>query len=94
MLQSVTYLVKPEWPKIALIFAMARLANDMWLALWWLVTPDFAPDARGLLAPPGQPYKIYCGKPRALSQAPAAEARLRAHDRHVIATFRSAQCHF
>jgi hypothetical protein len=29
-----------------------------------------------------------------LLQAPAAEAGLRAHDRHLIATFRSAQRHF
>jgi hypothetical protein len=93
-LQSVTYFVKPEWPKIALIYAMARLANDMWLASGRMVTPDFAAHARGLLAAPGQPYKIYDGKPRDLSQAPAAEAGLRAHDRHLIATFRSAQCHF
>ena len=44
-MQSVTYLVKPEWPKIALIYAMARLVNDMWPALGLLVTPDFAAGA-------------------------------------------------
>jgi hypothetical protein len=93
-LQSVTFLVKPEWPKIALIYAMARLANDMWPAPRRFVTPDFAARAKGLLEPRSQPYKTYDGKPRALSQALAAQAGLRAHDRHLIATFRSAQCHF
>jgi hypothetical protein len=42
----------------------------------------------GLLAPLGQPHKIYDGEPCALSQEPAAEDGLRAHGRHLIATFR------
>jgi hypothetical protein len=93
-IQSVTYVVKYEWRESALFCAIARLANDVRLAPGRLVTPDFAAHARGLLALPGQPHKIYDGKPRALSQEPAAEDELRAHDRHVIATFRSAHCHY
>jgi hypothetical protein len=62
-IQSVTYLVKYAWPEIALFYAMARLANDVRLARGRLVTPDFAAHARGLLAPPGQPHKIYDGEP-------------------------------
>ena len=49
--------------------------------------------ARGLLAPLGRPHKIYDGEPCGLSKEPAAEDGLRAHDRHVIAAFRSAHCH-
>ena len=43
---SVAYLVKPEWPKIALLYAMASLANDVRLAPGRLVAPDFAARAR------------------------------------------------
>jgi hypothetical protein len=71
---------------------MARLANDVRLAPGRLVTPDFAAHARELLAPLGRPHKIYDGEPCGLSNEPAAEDRLRAHDRHLIATFRSAHC--
>jgi hypothetical protein len=92
-IQSVTYLVKYEWREIAPFFAMARLATDVRLAPGRLVTPDFAAHARELLAPLGPPHKIYDGKPCALSQEPAAEDGLRAHDRHLIAKFRSAHCH-
>jgi len=38
--------------------------------------------------PPG-PHKSHDGEPRALSKEPAAEDGLRAHERHLIATFRS-----
>jgi hypothetical protein len=38
--------------------------------------------------PRAQPHKIYDVKPRA--KEPAAEHGLRAHDRHLIATFRGA----
>jgi hypothetical protein len=31
-LQSVTYLVKPEWPEIALFYAVASLANEVRLS--------------------------------------------------------------
>jgi hypothetical protein len=71
----------------------ARLANDVRLAPGRSVTPDFAAHAGGLLAPLGQPHKIYDGEPCALSQEPAAEGGLRAHDRHLITTFRSAHCY-
>jgi hypothetical protein len=74
-------------------YAMARLANDVRLAPGQSVTPDFAAHARGLLALLGQPHKIYDGKPRALSKEPAAKDGLRAHDRHLIAAFRSAPSH-
>jgi hypothetical protein len=89
----VTYLVKYEWLDIAIFYAMARLVNDVRLAPGQLVTPDFAAHARRLLAPRGQPHKIYDGEPCALSKEPAAKDRLRAHDRHLIAAFRSAHCH-
>jgi hypothetical protein len=49
--------------------------------------------ARVTVPPVGQPHKIYDGKPCALSKEPAAEDGLRAHDRHLIVTFRSAHCH-
>ncbi len=91
-IQSVTYLVKYEWQEITLFYAIARLANGVRLAPGRLVTPDFAAHARGLLAPLGQPHKIYDGEPCALSKEPAAEDGLRAHDRHLIAAFRSAHC--
>jgi hypothetical protein len=92
-IQSVTYLVKYERPDIALFYAKARLANDVRLAPGWSVTPDFAARARRLLAALGQLHKIYDSEPCALSKEPAAEDGLRAHDRHVIAAFRSAHCH-
>jgi len=57
-----------------------------------LVTPDIAAHARGLLAPP-EPHKSYDGESCVLSKEPAAEDGLRAHDRHLIAAFRSAHCH-
>ena len=88
--QSVTYLVKPEWPKIALIYAMTRLANDMWPAPGRVVTLDL----RGARERVPGAAKSADGNPPAWSQALAAEAGLRAHDRHLIATFRSAQRHF
>jgi hypothetical protein len=62
-IQSVTYLVKYERPNIALFYAMARLANDARLAPGRSVTPDFAAHARRLLAPLGQPHKIYDSEP-------------------------------
>jgi hypothetical protein len=72
---------------------MARLANDVRLAPGRSVMPDFAVHARRLLAALGQPHKMYDGEPCAFSQGPAAEDELRAHDRHLIAAFRSAHCH-
>jgi hypothetical protein len=80
-IQSVTDLVKYEWAGIAIFYAMARLANDVRLAPGRSVTPDFAVHARRLL---GQPHKIYDSEPCALSHG---RGRLRAHDRHLIATF-------
>jgi hypothetical protein len=89
----VTYLVKYEWQEIALFYAIARLANGVRLAPGRLVTPTSRRTREGLLAPLGQPHKIYDGEPCALSKEPAAEDGLRAHDRYVIAAFRSAHCH-
>lgn len=80
-IQSATYLVKYEWPDIAIFYAMARLANDVGLAPGRLVTPDFAAHARRLLAALGQLHKIYDGEACALSKEPAAKDGLRAHDR-------------
>jgi len=62
-IQSVTYLVKYEWPDIAIFYAMARLANDVRLAPGRTVTPDFAVHARRPLTLPGQPHKIYDSQP-------------------------------
>jgi hypothetical protein len=79
---------------IPIFYAMARMANDVRLALARSFTPDFAVHARRLLAALGQTHKIYDSEPPCLlSQEPAAEDELRAHDRHVVATFRSAHCH-
>jgi hypothetical protein len=40
-----------------------------------------------------KPHKICDSEPCALSKEPAAEDGLRAHDRHLIAMFRSAHYH-
>ena len=56
-------LVKYEWRDIAIFYAMARLVNDVRLAPERSVTLDFAVQARRLLAPIGQPHKIYDGEP-------------------------------
>jgi hypothetical protein len=72
---------------------VARLANDVRLAPGRLVTPDFAAHARRLLAVLGQLHKLCDSEPCALSKEPAAEDGLRAQDRRLIATFRSAHCH-
>jgi hypothetical protein len=53
----------------------------------------FGCHTRGLLAPPRQLHKIYDTEPCASSKEPAAEDELRAHDRHLIAAFRSAHCY-
>ena len=79
--------------EIAIFYGMARLAKDVRLAPGRAVTPDFAVHARRLLAALGHPHKIYDGEPCPLSQEPAAKDGLRAHDRHLIAAFRSAHCH-
>jgi len=50
-MHSVTSSAKHEWPEVALFYASARLANDVPLKRGWLITPDFAAQARGLLAP-------------------------------------------
>jgi hypothetical protein len=85
---------RAAWPIFTRFCLRRSIAwQDVRLAPGRLVTPDFAAHARGLLAPRGQPHKIYDGEPCALSKEPAAEDGLRAHDRHVIAAFRSAHCH-
>jgi hypothetical protein len=45
------------------------------------------------VAVPQGPHKSHDAEPCALLKEPAAEDGLRAHDRHVIAAFRSAHCH-
>jgi hypothetical protein len=49
--------------------------------------------ARVTVPPVDQPHKNYDGEPCALSKETAADDGLRAHERHLIATFRSAHCH-
>ena len=85
--------MKYEWPDIAILYAMARLANDVRLAPGRSVTPDFAVHARRLLAALDQPHKGYDSELCPLQQEPAAEDELRAHDRYLIAAFASAHCH-
>ncbi len=80
-MQSVTYLVKHEWPEIALFYAVARLANDVTHAPARLVMPDLRRTREG----------CWCRGPTMSSGQTEASQNAREPRRLVVAWFGGAR---
>jgi hypothetical protein len=81
----------PQWRRYTTA-ARVRVAEQASLTSSGCGRAQTSAIVRVTVPPLGRPHKINNGEPCALSKKPAAEDRLCAHDRCVIAAFRSAHC--